>query len=56
MVFVMATIGLGIGAVYLFRISNFIMFLSIVAIILLVMLVVAWEVLINQGVTKFKEL
>lgn len=56
MVFVMATIGLGIGAVYLFRISNFIMFLSIVAIILLVMLVVGWEVLINQGVTKFKEL
>lgn len=56
MVFVMGIIALGIGVVYMFKISNFTMFLSIVTIVFLVMLIVSWRILITQGVTKFKEL
>lgn len=56
MIFTLGVVLLGIGLAIWFKVSNFIMFLSIVTIILLVVLVVSWKVLITEGVSQFRKL
>lgn len=56
MIFTLGVVLLGVGLAIWFKVSNFIMFLSIVTIILLVVLVVSWKVLITEGVSQFRKL